>query len=424
MKLLNLAWRNILRNRRRSAFTLAAVAVAATAMLLLGGYVKATVRALETDTVRQVGHLQIMSKGSLQFGRGNTARFAMRDYEELAALLRADPALQALLVTITPVLQVQGVVGNYAVGASTNFAGSGWDPVARSLMMEWDGNGMRLPPGAVFIDKDQPSSGVIGAGLAQLLEMCETLAVKDCVVMPKAPVNTEAPLISADLSQLVQRSGAPEVGVAQARGNAVELMSSGAGGAPNVVRMEVLRAQRQGARELDAMYVGMPLELAQRLLFGPDGKGASALVLQLKHSADIAVALERIKAVLGPRGDALEVHDFHTIQPNFGTLRAIGFKRRDMRGVFLIEGALIGAIGAAIGTVLGVLLGEYGINLIDISWTPPGRSAPVPVAVDILGNPSLIATAIVLFATLACVSSWWPARRAAQLEIVEALRHV
>ena len=465
MKLLSIAWRNILRNRRRTLFTLAAVAVAATAMLLLGGYVKATVRALETDTVRQVGHLQIMTKGFLEFGRGNAGRFAIRDYDEIAASLRADPALQSLLVTVTPVLHVQGVVGNYALGTSTNFAGSGWDPEARSLMLEWDGNRMRLPPGAVYISKQTPNAGVIGAGLSQLLGMCEALAVKDCAPLPKAAVDASAPVIGSDLAQLSQRSSQPSTTSPATQAVSVELMASSATGAPNVVRMEVLRAQRQGAREFDAMFVGMPLPLAQRLLFGPDGKGASAVVLQLKHSADIERAKERVKAVLGARGEQLEVHDFHTVQPNFdqvvgmftaifrfvtllmavvtlftvantinmavserigeiGSLRAIGFKRRHVRGMFLIEGALIGAIGAAVGAVSGILLGEYAVNLSGMSWTPPGRSSPVPIAVDVLGNPALIATAIALFGLLACVSSWWPARRASRLEIVEALRHV
>lgn len=465
MKLLSLAWRNILRNRRRTLFTLAAVAVAAIAMLLLGGYVKATVRALETDTVRQVGHLQIMARGYLQFGRGNPGRFAIRDHGEIAAALRADPVLQSLLVTVTPMLHAQGIVGNYGAGTSTSFGGQGWDPEARALMLEWDGNGMRLPPGAVYISKDYPDAGIIGAGLAQLLGMCEALAVKECAPLPQAPVDPDMPAMGADLVQLAQLSTQSNDSAPAPQATSVELMSSGATGAPNVVRMEVLRAQRQGSRELDAMFVAMPLQLAQRLVFGPGQSGASALVLQLRQTADLELARERVHAVLGARGEQLEVHDFHTIQPNFGqvvnmftaifrfvtvlmavvtlftvantinmavnerigeigSLRAIGFKRRHVRGMFLIEGALIGAIGAAAGGIAAIVLGEYVVNMSGMTWTPPGRTAPVPIAVDVMGNPTLIAIAIILFGMLACASSWWPARRASRLEIVEALRHV
>jgi putative ABC transport system permease protein len=462
MKLFSLAWRNILRNRRRSALTLAAVSVATIAMLLLGSYVKATVRALETDTVRQVGHLQIMSQGNLQFGRGSPGRFALRDYESIEATLRADPVLKPLMTTVTSVLHVQGVAGHFATGTSSNFSGSGWDPQARSLMLEWDGNGLRLPPGAVHLRQDRPEAGVIGLGLTQLLGLCEALEVKNCASVPKAAADAAAPVMGADLQALSQQSAGQQRTDAT---TAVELLSAGAGGAPNVVRMEVLRSQRQGARELDMMYVGMPLPLAQRLVFGPQGKGASAVVVQLRNSADIEAARLRILEILAAHPQPLEVHDFHVIQPNFdqvvalftaifrfvsvlmavvtifsvantinmavgertgeiGTLRAMGLKRRHVRAMFLMEGALLGAVGAALGAGLGVLLGEYGINASGMSWTPPGRSAPVPIAVDVLGSSTLIGGLVVLFAALACLSSWWPARRASRLEIVEALRHV
>lgn len=469
MNQLSLAWRNILRNRRRSALTLAAVCVAAIAILLLGGYVRATVRALETDTVRQTGHLQVMTQGYLQFGRGNPGRFAIREHEAVAAALRADTALQAMVTVITPVLHVQGVAGHFASGTSSNFAGSGWDPDARSLMLEWNGNALRMPPGAVYLSAQQPSAGVIGLGLAQLLGLCEALEAKDCVSVPRATPDPSAPALSDELTRLTQQSATPAsatVGVASApAAPAIELLSAGAGGAPNVVRMEVLRAQRQGARELDAMYVGVPLALAQRLVFGPGGSGASAIAIQLKRSADLEPARARVNAVLATLPQALEVHDFHLIAPNFdqvvalftavfrfvsvlmavvtlfsvantinmavgertgeiGTLRALGMKRRPVRSMFLIEGAMLGAVGAGLGALLGIVLGEYVINSSGMSWTPPGRATPVPVGVDVLGDPVFMAGAVAFFAVLACVSSWWPARRAARLEIVEALRHV
>src|SRR3990167_3687744 len=233
MNQLSLAWRNILRNRRRSALTLAAVCVAAIAILLLGGYVRATVRALETDTVRQTGHLQVMAKGYLQFGRGNPGRFAIRDHEAGAAALRSDAALQAMVTVITPVLLVQGVAGHFASGTSSNFVGSGWDPDARSLMLEWNGNGLRMPPATAHLSAQQPNAGVIGVGLAQLLGLCEALEAKDCVSVPRATPDTNAPALGDDLARLAQQSGTPGFTTTNApSAPAVELLSAGAGGAP------------------------------------------------------------------------------------------------------------------------------------------------------------------------------------------------
>ena len=134
MKLFELAWRNMLRNRRRTALTLAAVAVGGAAIVMFGGYVGATAKALQTDAVRQIGHLQIMSKGYLDFGRGNASRYAIRDYEPLLRQLRDDPVLAPMLTVVTPVLSIQGVAGNFASSTSSNFVGNGWQPADRRTM--------------------------------------------------------------------------------------------------------------------------------------------------------------------------------------------------------------------------------------------------------------------------------------------------
>jgi putative ABC transport system permease protein len=136
MNQLSLAWRNILRNRRRSALTLAAVCVAAVAILVLGGYVRATVRALETDTVRQTGHLPVMTQGYLQFGRGNPGRFAIREHEAVAAALRC-PRCSHGQRHHTGCTCRGG--GHFASGTSSNFR-QRWDPCAQpDAGMEWHG---------------------------------------------------------------------------------------------------------------------------------------------------------------------------------------------------------------------------------------------------------------------------------------------
>jgi putative ABC transport system permease protein len=467
MNLLELAWRNVLRNRRRTALTLAAIGVGAMAIVLLGGYVSATIKAVQTDTVRQAGHLQIMSPGYLDFGRGNTARFAIHDYERLVTRLKQDVQLAPMLTVVTPLLQVQGVAGHFASGNSSNFAASGWVPSDRKQMLTWDGHGLRFPPSATRLRDDRPQDGVIGLGLAQLLDLCGALEISKCAKPPKVTTTSDAPAISADLAAL---SSQTRSAAAPANGKggdevAIELLASSSGGAPNIVRMNVARAEQQGIRDLDLMYVSLPLGLAQRLAFGQAAPAASALVVQLQQTEQIPQAKARIETILKESQMALEVQDFTVVSPAYnqvvalfstmfrfvailmgvvtlfsvtntvnmavgervadiGTLRAIGLKRRHIRSMFVIEGALIGVLGAALGVVLSLLLAEYGINTAGFSWTPPGRSAPVPIGIDVKGGIDIGLATIAALGVIACVSSWWPARRAARLEIVEALRHV
>ncbi|HIH2672159.1 TPA: ABC transporter permease, partial [Burkholderia cenocepacia] len=57
-----LAFRNLLRNRRRSSTTLLAMVVGLTAILLFGGYARDINYGLQTSYVRQGGHLQIQHR--------------------------------------------------------------------------------------------------------------------------------------------------------------------------------------------------------------------------------------------------------------------------------------------------------------------------------------------------------------------------
>ncbi|MBK1615265.1 hypothetical protein CKO44_17535 [Rubrivivax gelatinosus] len=464
--LLRLAWRNLLRNRRRSALTLAIVAVAAASSTLLGGYLTATVRTLETDTVRQVGHLQIVRRGALDFGRGQAARYALHGGDAVLAALRADPVLAPRLAVATSMLQAGGIAGRFEAGASTTFVGQGWEPQARARMLGWDGHALGIAALASPLDSGRPLAGVIGAGLAQQLGLCAELRVDGCKPMPEAapaapPASAAA--WSADLDRLGEQAAAAR---APARGGAeIELLASGAGGAPNVVRLQLLAAQRLGQREADASHVAMPLPLAQRLVFGPDSQAVSALVLQLRHSADLPLVQAHLARWLALNRPELELLDFETVQPAFrqvvtmfgtlfrfvvvlmvvltlfsvgntlnmavsertreiGTLRAIGWLRRRVQRLFLVEGALIGLLGAALGVVGAALLAAGLINTGRFQWTPPSRGTPVPIAVDLGGDPALVPGVLLLFTLVACLCSWWPARRAAAQPIVEALRHV
>lgn len=471
MTTVSLAWRNVLRNRRRTALTLGAIAVATTATLLLGGYLVATVQALETDTVRQVGHLQIVQRDALDFARGQPGRYAIEQPAQLLARLRADPTVAPFVGVATPMLQLGGVIGRFESGVSSNFVGQGWDPEARLRLLEWDGHGLRLPPGASALRSDRPDGGVIGAGLAQLLGLCEALEVRHCKTPPDTrPVAAAAQAGSGsgwsdELARLGEQAAAGAQPAAPTSADPlVELLASGVGGAPNVVRMEVLSAQRIGQREADAMFVSLPLPLAQRLQFGPGRDAASALVIQLPHTGQLPAARTALSNWLGVHRPDLEVVDLEQVQPQFrqvaqmfttlfrfvallmvvvtlfsvsntlnmavgertheiGTLRAIGWLRRRIRSLFLIEGGLLGLLGAVLGTAMTVLLVEAVINTGRFHWTPPGRGTPVPIGVDLFSDPRLLPGVILLFTVIACVSSWWPARRAAALPVVEALRH-
>jgi len=64
------------------------------------------------------------------------------------------------------------------------------------------------------------------------------------------------------------------------------------------------------------------------------------------------------------------------------------------------------------------------VNHSGLTWLPPGQVDPVPLTVRVWGETNMIVGTSVGLALVAVVSAWWPARRAARMLIVDALRHV
>lgn len=96
-------------------------------------------------------------------------------------------------------------------------------------------------------------------------------------------------------------------------------------------------------------------------------------------------------------------------------LRAMGFTARDIQGVFVIEGLVVGAIGVVLGFALGTVLLEA---LARAPLTVGGR--PLVLPLDRGVQQYLVAGAAALSAAL--VAAWLPARRAAQVDPVDILR--
>ncbi len=91
-----------------------------------------------------------------------------------------------------------------------------------------------------------------------------------------------------------------------------------------------------------------------------------------------------------------------------GTRKALGADQRTIRGQFLIESVLIGQMGGLCGIVLGVLAG----NAVSLIF---GGSFIIPWAWMIGG--------VLLCFLVGVVSGYYPARKAAQLDPIEALRY-
>src|SRR5262249_12559694 len=131
MMTFKIAFRNILRNRRRSTMTLLAIAVGAIGVLLFGQFVRFVTAGLETSAVDKVGHLTVFRAGYFTFGAGNPAEYAIDDYPSVVDLIRRDPTLAPRLNVVTPMVSLAGIAGNFDLDASKTFLGTGVVPSER-----------------------------------------------------------------------------------------------------------------------------------------------------------------------------------------------------------------------------------------------------------------------------------------------------
>jgi lipoprotein-releasing system permease protein len=199
-----------------------------------------------------------------------------------------------------------------------------------------------------------------------------------------------------------------------------------------------------GVRELDSRYVYVDLKQGQALLGLPGGVTVIELTVEEIFAAEAVAA--RIARLTGLKAEswmqtkaqllnALRAQSLSTGMISFfvavsvafgiasvlsisvvqhtreiGILRAMGAGRRRMLRVFLIQGALFGLGGSVFGSVLGT-------GLVEVFNRFGPRLFEVPVA------PGLVASAVLVATLTGVLSAAVPARRAARLDPVAAIRY-
>jgi len=463
VKTLSLALRNLLRNRRRSLTTLLAMIVGALTILLFGGYSRDIAYGLETGFVQRSGHLQIQHKDYFLYGSGNPAAYGIEGYQRVIDVVKHDPVLAPMLNVVTPTLQLGGIAGNFAAGVSRTVLATGMVVADQNALRRWNDYGMPFTRGEVALTGTGEDAAVIGSGVARVLELCRALQVSSCPRPAAASGQAAGEALPADIAALAaeERPATPS----DAAGR-IELLAANVHGAPNVASLHVVKAETQGIKEMDDVYVALHLAQAQRLIYGAERPQVTAILLQLHHTSQIPAARARLEELLAStfKGQPLELQEFTTLNPFFGqairmfdtlfgfisvligtivlftvgntmstavvertveigTLRALGLRRGGIRRLFVCEGLLLGVIGSVAGVmiawVVALIVSHAGLH-----WSPPGWANPVPLTIRLTGEGRMMLGTAIGLTAVAALSAWWPARRAARLNIVDALRHV
>lgn len=401
-ELLN-AFRNIVRQYRRSLFGISAVAFGVIALLLTAGFVEWIFWAAREGAIEVgLGHIHIMRPGYLENGQADPYKYLMAESELQVPAIEKLPAVR----TAAPRVAFTGLVSH---GETTlSFIGEGVSPE------------------------------------------------KERILSPSLPISAGRNLTPADAKGILLGSGLAE-NLGAKVGDTVVLMATTSAGGFNAVEVNVRGLFTTVSKAYDDSALLVPLPLAQHLL---RISGVHLSILVLDETAHTANMLKKLRADFKDAGIQFvpwyEMADFYnktvalmsqqvmvveliiamviilsisnTMTMNvlertseIGTCLAIGRRRLQILRQFLYEGLTIGLIGGALGVLVGWLLATL------ISWIgipmppPPGMTEGYTGAIML--TPGLAAQAFLLALTTTLLASIYPAWRASRMEIVDALRH-
>ncbi|GAB1719730.1 MAG: Protein of unknown function DUF214 [Nitrosospira sp.] len=399
----NLAFRNIVRQKRRSVVAIGSVAFGITALILANGFIAwVFVDFRETTIKSQLGHLQITRPGYHDAGKADPFSFLLPDI--IPELLPLNESKQ--IKVVAPRLSFGGLISHEE--STLSFIGEGVSPQEQTAF----GNALQISAGQ-NLSTDDPMGIIVGEGLARNLG-----------------VNV---------------------------GDQVVLLANTASKGINAAEMTIRGLFSTVTKSYDDSALRIPISTARQLL---RTKGSHVWVVLLNDSEQTGRVFEKLRSNL--KIDELEINPWYELADFYnktvalyskqiqgiqliisliillsilntmtmsvterigeiGTSMALGVKRSDIMRLFLNEGLLIGCLGGLIGLSMGLLF-AYMISAIGIPMPPPPGMARGYIG-EILVTSDIALEALTLSVSMTLIASIYPAWRASQMQIVDALRH-
>ncbi len=97
-----------------------------------------------------------------------------------------------------------------------------------------------------------------------------------------------------------------------------------------------------------------------------------------------------------------------------GVMKATGATNYNVMEIFLVESSLLGLIGGVIGCIIGFIISQI-INVVAVEM--------IPVTFEATVTPEMVVFSLLFSTIVGIMSGLWPARKAAKMQPVEALRY-
>jgi putative ABC transport system permease protein len=400
--MLTLAFRNVFRQKVRTALTLAAIGLGVAALIMTGGFIEDVLVQLREATIHsQLGHIQIHKVGYSTLGRRDPYHYMMSDAPKVVDVVAGQSNVTSAMMRV----EFSALLNNGRNDQPVLAEGVEPDREARL------GTLLSVVDGRALTDQDR-FAVVLGQGVA--------------------------------------------TGLRLRPGDYVTLLASMPEGGINSLDLEVVGTFRSFSKEYDDRAVRLPLAAAQTLLATG---GAHTVVVALYDTEQTDAVLAGLRAAL-PHCDYevapwYEIADFYqkTVElyrgqfgvlqlivlvmvvlgvansvnttlyertGEFGTMLALGSRRRDVFVLAMTENLILGLAGSALGGALGIgtawAVSAVGIPMPALPNSEQGYTALIRV------SPGLVFAAMAIGTLATTLAAILPARRAARLQIAAALR--
>ncbi len=405
--LLKLAARNLLRNKRRSAITFIAIGLGLVLVLFFYGFIQGVDKQFTDNFIKaQTGHIQVHARGYQEKARLMPLDIAIQDFDNVVQKLKELPYVQ----TVSPRLRFPVIISTGS--ESLGVLGLGFDPHA-----EREGViATKIAQGEYFSDK--PGYALIGAQLAQDLK----ISVGDILTL--VATTAKGALNSID----VEIKGIFATGYSQIDNSVLALAL------PDAQRLLRMAGQ---VTEITVMLTDAdradPVAQTIRERFSDDGvevqtwkELGTAIFELLAARRQLMAVISFVVILIAALGivNTMLMSVFERVR-EIGTLMALGMTPGEIRLVFLLESAILGAAGGIVGTALGGAMLKY-FSVVGITITQASQFVNVPMGTTFYAAFSwgTLGMFFVLAQAVAVLAALYPAYIASKQEPVQALRHV
>ncbi len=407
-KYLKMAWRNLWRNWRRTSIALVAMVLGLILLLFFDGMIKGSDQAIYGNAVRLYGgNIQVHAAG-FRAKANRLPLYPLTDAGTIVQTVRAQPQVVAAAQRINTGGLISSREGAFPVSITA---------IEPAIEAPYSIQAANVTAGR-FLLEGEGDAILIGKGLADLLQVSAgdrvTLLGHSKHETMRQRTMTIVGIYDLKMPELEKRMVFITLLEAQTLYNLYNQATE--------VAVSLQNVNQEGAT-IAALQAALPdYEVDSWATLRPEIRDTLQTKLAFTSFFGIFVILIASIGILN-----LQLMAVFERTREMGVLAALGMKGRQVIGLFLLEGTLIGVLGAVIGGLLGGLLmgllSQIGIDfsfsagLGEITALMGDRLYPTVTIGDIISRGLIV----ILIAALA---SLYPAWQAARKEPADALHHV